>query len=82
MMIICFDFSDIAKHLIDDNKPMNGNHYILIKGNKWYDFARGANCINGIYVLTQYKNNSYKYNIIFTNSEKDLVNISINLKIK
>jgi len=66
-------FSDIAKKLIDDDDEMNGNHYVLKKDNKYYDFARGANCINGIYVLTQKEDNSDKYDIIFTKEEEDLI---------
>jgi hypothetical protein len=38
-----------------------------------YDFARGCNCINGIYTMTQKEDNSDKYNIFFTEEEKQLI---------
>ena len=76
---IYFDFSDIAQKLIHDDKPMNGNHYLLTKGGKIYDFTRGCNCINGIYTLTQKEDNSDKYDIIFTETEKELINTIVKI---
>lgn len=70
---IYIDYSPIAQKLINDDEDMFGNHYVLVKGNKIYDFARGANCIDGIYVLTQKEDNSDKYNIIFTKEEEKLI---------
>lgn len=66
------NYSKQAQELINDNGEMNGNHYVLKKNNKYYDFARGANCINGIYVLTQ-KSNKDKYDIIFTKEEEKCI---------
>ncbi len=71
------EFSPIAKELINDNQEMNGNHYVLTKNNIIYDFSRGSNCINGIYVLTQRKDSLDKYNIIMTNQEKKYIIDSI-----
>lgn len=71
------DFSDIAIKLINDDEEPCGNHYVLTKGKTIYDFARGANCINGIYVLTQMEDNSDKYDIVFTDAEKELINITV-----
>lgn len=70
---IYIDFSEIAKNKIHDDKEMNGNHYVLTKKDEMYDFARGCNCINGIYVMTQMEDNSDKYNIFFTEEEKQLI---------
>ena len=70
---IYVDYSDIAKRKINDDGPMYGNHYVLTKKGKMYDFARGANCVNGIYVLTQKEDNSDKYDILFTEPEKELI---------
>ena len=67
------EYSDIAQKLINDSGEMNGNHYVLKKDNKYYDFARGANCINGIYTLTQKEDNSDKYDIILTKEEENLI---------
>ena len=69
---IFINYSDQAKNLIDDNKEMRGNHFVLLNGTTYYDFARGSNCINGIYVLTQ-KNNEDKYDIIFTPEEEKCI---------
>ena len=69
---IFINYSDQAKNLIDDNKEMRGNHFVLLNGSTYYDFARGSNCINGIYVLTQ-KNNEDKYDIIFTPEEEKCI---------
>lgn len=69
---IDINYSEQAQELINDNKEMNGNHYVLKKDGKYYDFARGANCINGIYVLTQNWNKD-KYNIILTKEEENLI---------
>lgn len=77
LLNIYYDFSDIAKQLINDDLPMNGNHYVLTKGKTMYDFARGTNCINGIYCLTQNQDNSDKYNILFTDKEINLINIEV-----
>ena len=70
---IYIDFSNIAIKKINDGDEMYGNHYVLQHGKKIYDFARGANCINGIYVLTQKEDNSDKYDIIFTKEEEQLI---------
>lgn len=67
------DFSKQAQELINDDDEMCGNHYVLKKDGKYYDFARGANCINGIYTLTQ-NNNKDKYDIILTKEEEDCIN--------
>lgn len=67
------EFSDIAKDKIHDGGEMNGNHYVLTKKDEMYDFARGCNCINGIYTMTQKEDNSDKYNIFFTEEEKQLI---------
>lgn len=75
---IHFDFSEIAKKLINDDGDMYGNHFVLTKGQIMYDFARGANCINGIYVLTQKEDNSDKYDVILTDKEKELIIVSVN----
>ena len=69
---IFINYSDQAKNLIDDNKEMRGNHFVLLNGTTYYDFARGSNCINGIYVLTQ-KDNEDKYDIIFTPEEEKYI---------
>ena len=69
---IFINYSDQAKNLIDDNKEMRGNHFVLLNGTTYYDFARGSNCINGIYVFTQ-KNNYDKYNINYTTEEKKCI---------
>lgn len=73
---IYINFSDIAiKKLnsLGDNDDMFGNHYVLKRGTKIYDFARGANCIKGIYTLTQKEDNSDKYDIILTKEEQKLI---------
>lgn len=70
---IFIDYSEIAQRKIHDNGEMYGNHYVLTKGGQIYDFARGANCINGIYVLTQREDNLDKYDILFTDYEKNLI---------
>lgn len=69
---LIIDYSTQAQELINDNEEMNGNHFVLKKDNKYYDFARGANCINGIYVLTQNENKD-KYDIILTKEEENLI---------
>jgi len=66
------DFSKQAQELINDGGEMNGNHYVLKKDRKYYDFARGANCINGIYTLTQ-NHNKDKYDIILTKEEESCI---------
>lgn len=66
------DFSKQAQELINDGDEMCGNHYVLKKDDKYYDFARGANCINGIYTLTQ-NNNKDKYDIILTKEEEKCI---------
>ena len=72
MISITFDYSPEAISLLNDNEDMFGNHYILCIGNNMYDFARGCNCINGIYVMTQ-NNNLDKYDITLTEAENDLI---------
>ena len=69
---IFVDYSKQAKQLINDEKQMKGNHFVLQNGDTYYDFARGSNCINGVYVLTQ-KNNEDKYDIIFTPGEVECI---------
>lgn len=69
---IIVEYSEQAQELINDNEEMNGNHYVLKKDGKYYDFARGANCINGIYTLTQ-NNNKDKYDIVLTKEEEKLI---------
>lgn len=78
---IYFDFSENAKILINDDKLMYGNHYVLVKDGIYYDFGRGANCINDIYVMTQYVNNSDKYDVVMTNNEKECINIIVKYKL-
>jgi hypothetical protein len=69
---IFINYSDQAKNLIKDGKEMKGNHFVLLNGKTYYDFARGSNCINGIYVLTQ-NNNEDKYDIVFTPEEEECI---------
>lgn len=67
------DYSPIAvKKLKDsgDNGEMFGNHYILARKGILYDFAKGANSINGIYLLTQEDDMKDKYNIKLSAGEK------------
>jgi len=78
--VVC-DFSDQAIELINDDGQMYGNHYLLSKGNNFYDFSRGSNCINGIYVLTQ-NNNKDKYDVEFTDKEKDQIEMLVRELIK
>lgn len=74
---IYFDFSECAQNLLSDDDAMRGNHYVLVKDGIYYDFARGANCIKNIYVMTQNNKNSDKYDIILTDKEKKLINIIV-----
>lgn len=69
---IHIEYSKQAQELINDDGEMNGNHYVLKKDGKYYDFARGANCINDIYVLTQ-NNNKDKYDIVLTKEEENCI---------
>ena len=65
-------YSDIAQNHINDGVDC-GNHYLLKKGDNYYDFARGANCWNGIYLLTQKEDGSDKYDVVLTTDEIKLI---------
>lgn len=78
---VAFDYSPQAIELINDDGQMYGNHYLLMKGNYYYDFSRGCNCVNGIYVLTQ-NNNLDKYDIEFSEGENDLIVMEVKEPIK
>jgi len=77
--VVC-DYSEQAQQLINDDEDMYGNHFLLVCGSHWYDFARGCNCINEIYVLT-HNNNIDKYDIEFSDKEKELIIASVKHKI-
>lgn len=74
---IYIDYTPIAMKKLNDNCEDFGNHYVLQKGSKIYDFARGANCYNGIYLLTQYEDMHDKYDVIFTKAEEKCINNKI-----
>ena len=73
---IDIDYSDIANKKTNDGITF-GNHYVLQKGSKIYDFARGANCYNGVYLLTQYEDMHDKYDVIFTKAEEKYIHNKI-----
>ena len=73
---IYIDYSDIANKKKNDGITF-GNHYVLQKGSKIYDFARGANCYNGVYLLTQYEDMHDKYDVVFTKAEEKCINNKI-----
>ena len=58
-------------HKNNDFNQMYGNHYLNEYNNQLYDFGKGANCINGIYLLKY--NNFDKYTITLTDNEKSLI---------
>lgn len=70
---IDIDYTPIAMKKLNDNGEDFGNHYVLQKGSKIYDFARGANCYNGIYLLTQYEDMHDKYDVVFTKTEEKCI---------
>jgi len=74
---IYIDYTDIAMKKLNDGLDDFGNHYILQKGSKIYDFARGANCYNGVYLLTQSEDMKDKYNVVFTKEEEKCINNKI-----
>lgn len=49
-----------------------GNHFVVYRDNIIYDFSKGANSINGIYLLDK-PNSKSKYNIEFSEEEYLLV---------
>ena len=70
------DYSQIAiKKLKDngDNGEMFGNHYILSRNGTLYDFAKGCNTIDGIYLLTQKDDMSDKYKVTLSKGEKEQI---------
>lgn len=79
---IYIDYTPLAMKKLNDNEEDFGNHYILQKGNKMYDFARGANCYNGIYLLTHDEDMKDKYDVVFTNEEEKCINNKIRRKFK
>ena len=48
---------------IGDNGEMYGNHYVLVHDGTLYDFGKGTNSINGIYLMTQDNDMKDKYTI-------------------
>lgn len=76
------DFSPIAIKKINDNDDMFGNHYVLSNNRKLYDFAKGANSINGVYVLTQFEDMHDKYDVRLTSKEQKLIKSKISRYIK
>ena len=65
-------YSSIAQKLNNDGIDC-GNHYVLKKDDKYYDFARGANCWNGVYLLTQKEDSSDKYDVVLTPEEVNCI---------
>jgi len=66
------EYSDIAvKKLNDigDHGSMFGNHYVLTRKGNIYDFAKGANSISGIYVMTGDEDMKDKYTIKYSKDE-------------
>jgi hypothetical protein len=51
---------------LGDNNEMNGVHYIVNINDRFYDFGKGANTINNIYLIGT---NKEKYNIEMTEAE-------------
>lgn len=51
---------------LGDNNEMTGTHYIVNINDRFYDFGKGANTINGIYLIGT---NKEKYDIEMTEDE-------------
>jgi len=54
-----------------------GNHYVLVRNNHIYDFGKGTNTINGIYLLTQREDMKDKYNIHLSKEEQNCIESKI-----
>lgn len=62
---------------LGDTEEDFGNHYVLVRNNHMYDFGKGTNTINGIYLLTQREDMKDKYNIHFSEGEKSCIESKI-----
>ena len=74
------EYSEIAKKKLNDlgdNGEMYGNHYVLVRNKTLYDFGKGTNTINNIYLLTQYEDMRDKYRIKLSNKEITCINDKI-----
>jgi hypothetical protein len=74
------EYSDIAvKKLkeIGDDGPMFGNHYVLTRKGNIYDFAKGANSISGIYLMTAQNDMKDKYTIKYSKDEYKCITYKI-----
>ena len=54
-----------------------GNHYVLVRNSHIYDFGKGTNTYNGIYLLTQYEDMKDKYKITFSKEEETCISSKI-----
>lgn len=76
MADLYINYSDIAKKKLNelgDNDEMWGNHFVLVRNKTLYDFGKGTNTINNIYLLTQYENMKDKYTIKLSNKERTYI---------
>lgn len=62
-------YSKEAKKLLNDGGEMFGNHYLNVINNIWYDFSKGCNTINGIYLIGNNKNDDI-YNVQLNDYQK------------
>ena len=62
---------------IGDNGEMYGNHYVLVHDGTLYDFGKGTNSINGIYLMTQDNDMKDKYTIKLSSREQYFIKSKI-----
>jgi hypothetical protein len=70
MVSAIINFSDLAKLEINDDEEMNCVHYFNKIGNEFYDFGKGTNRYNNVYVM---KGDGDIYDVTFTNKELNLI---------
>lgn len=54
-----------------------GNHYVLVRNSHMYDFGKGTNTYNGVYLLTQREDMKDKYNIHLSKEEQECIQSKI-----
>ena len=60
-----------------DHAEMWGNHYVLVRNGQMFDFGKGTNTINEVYLLTQYNDMKDKYTIHLSKKEQECIESKI-----